>query len=357
MAAARGLGRRLLGGALLVLGTLALVAGGAELWVRLVTDDGMRYDLEMWKYARTLKRVAADPAVGHEHVPGAEARLMGVDVRIDRHGFRDQGVEVPKPPGVLRVVVLGDSFTLGWGVEAEESFPEVLEARLREVTGRAVEVVNTGVGNTNTTMQVARFLGNGRGRDGLSLGPDLVVLAWFLNDPEDTPARTSSLVFEHSAAAVHFGAAMVRLVHRLGLGRGRSEDYYRALHEDGRPGYEAAKAALLKLAAALRERRVPLLLAVLPALHEVSPYPLAGVHAKLRDLAVEEAIPFVDLAPSVEGLDASTLWVSVEDPHPNALAHARFAALLLDPVRALLGPQVDRALMAPGARGAPPPAP
>ena len=43
----------------------------------------MHFDLEMWKYARELKQIAGDPALGHEHRPHTRARLMGVDVRTE----------------------------------------------------------------------------------------------------------------------------------------------------------------------------------------------------------------------------------------------------------------------------------
>ena len=34
---------------------LVLIAGTLELYVRLVEDDGMQFDLEMWKYAKSVK--------------------------------------------------------------------------------------------------------------------------------------------------------------------------------------------------------------------------------------------------------------------------------------------------------------
>src|ERR1700716_1389416 len=37
--------------------TLALIATAVELYVRLVEDDGMQFDLEMWKYAKSVKTV------------------------------------------------------------------------------------------------------------------------------------------------------------------------------------------------------------------------------------------------------------------------------------------------------------
>ena len=65
-----------------------------------------------------------------------------VTARINNLGFR--GRDVPAARRTRhRIVTLGDSFTFGWGVEVEDSWPRVLEARLQE-RGIDVEVANLG---------------------------------------------------------------------------------------------------------------------------------------------------------------------------------------------------------------------
>src|SRR5262245_17353869 len=50
-------------------------------------------------------------------------------VKINSMGFRDREV-TPKAAGKRRVVVIGDSFVYGWGVQIEQSWPKRLEAEL-----------------------------------------------------------------------------------------------------------------------------------------------------------------------------------------------------------------------------------
>jgi len=57
-------------------------------------------------------------------------------------GFRDRDFSQSKKVKT-RIVALGDSFTYGWGVAAEESWPKVLEQRLRS-SGLDVEIANLG---------------------------------------------------------------------------------------------------------------------------------------------------------------------------------------------------------------------
>jgi hypothetical protein len=49
------------------------------------------------------------------------------------HGHRDVEVTLEKPPGVFRILVLGDSLTVGANVRQEEAYPKVLEKHLRSV--------------------------------------------------------------------------------------------------------------------------------------------------------------------------------------------------------------------------------
>lgn len=61
---------------------------------------------------------------------------------INRLGFRDREFTLTKEVGA-RILAVGDSFTYGWGVSVEQSWPKALEARLRE-HGYDVEVANLG---------------------------------------------------------------------------------------------------------------------------------------------------------------------------------------------------------------------
>lgn len=57
-------------------------------------------------------------------------------------GFRDREFDLNHKPQ-MRVLAIGDSFTFGWGVNVEQSWPKVLESSLRG-KGYDVEVANLG---------------------------------------------------------------------------------------------------------------------------------------------------------------------------------------------------------------------
>lgn len=61
---------------------------------------------------------------------------------INSLGFRDREFELNKA-GKIRILAVGDSYTYGWGVGGDETWPKLLEARLRQ-SGLDVEVANLG---------------------------------------------------------------------------------------------------------------------------------------------------------------------------------------------------------------------
>jgi hypothetical protein len=115
--------------------TIVLTALFLEVAVRLVVDDGMQFDLEMWKYARDVKVVSENPTIGHEHGANRKAALMGVDVETSAQGLRDRAFSPEPKPGVPRILMIGDSLTFGWGVPYEATFSKRIE-RLLPMTAR-----------------------------------------------------------------------------------------------------------------------------------------------------------------------------------------------------------------------------
>jgi lysophospholipase L1-like esterase len=114
----------------------------------------------------------SDRLLGWSPLPGARTRMRSpgefdVEVRINAQGFRaDREYSPVPPPGVSRIVAVGDSFTFGNGVEVHESFPSLLERRLP-----ATEVINLGVPGYGVDQQLLMLESRG-----LRFRPDVVLL-------------------------------------------------------------------------------------------------------------------------------------------------------------------------------------
>ena len=292
-----------------------------EVAVRIFFDDGKQFDLEMWKYALEVKGISSDPLIGHNHRPNRQAFLMGAQFDTNSKGLRDREFSYEKPPGRLRIMMLGDSFTVGWGAKFDETFPKRIE-RMYADRGIQAEVINTGVGNYNTIQEVEYYL-----TEGYKYNPDIVVLNFTFNDAEPVPVSSPPPTILRICYSCIFVEGRIDSVLRE-LGDKREwTDYYLGLYgDDGHAkGWLDAKAYIAKLAAFTKAHGTKLLIASMPELHDVQHYRLQKITDLVHEAADENDVAFVDLLPYVQGVPSPELWVTPPDPHPNGLAHKLFA--------------------------------
>jgi len=308
---------------LLILGVTLVCLLGLEGLTRTVVDTGMIYELEMWKYAREVKMRDANPEIGHRHRPNAQAHLMGAPVRTNAQGFRGPEIAPQAAPGVARIAFVGDSITMGWGVAEQEMFSHRVLAALQKA-GRKVDGFSQGVGNLNTAQELALFKAHGA-----ALKPDIIVLAYFINDAEPMPKYGNpSWLDQNSAAWVVLNYRLDTLSRSFGEAPDWKK-YYRDLYNDNEAGWQATQRALAGFAATARESGAQLIVFNVPEIRELEPYPFGDITAKVLDLARKHGVPAIDLLPSVAALDPPSLWVTVPDPHPNGRANAALAEGML----------------------------
>jgi hypothetical protein len=97
----------------------------------------------------------ADDSLGMRYVPGSRFQVRdaeySVEYAINEHGLRDaRSHPVPKPPGTTRVLLLGDSFTFGQGVNYHDTWAAVAERRLEEMGREDIHLVKAGIQGADT---------------------------------------------------------------------------------------------------------------------------------------------------------------------------------------------------------------
>lgn len=115
-------------------------------------------------------------------------------------GIRDREFG-KKKENEYRIVTLGDSYTMGVGLEVEDTFQRQLEVLLREGDGdKEVQVINCGVGAYAPWQE--RFLLQ---KVGFSLEPDLVILQLFpANDIEGAYLEIDRVLAAFSPQMIQF---------------------------------------------------------------------------------------------------------------------------------------------------------
>ncbi len=247
---------------------------------------------------------------------------MGVTLRTNADGFRDDEYPVARGPK-RRIVFLGDSLTLGWGVEKRDTFEQLLEDRLD--ARRPTEILNLGVGNYNTTQAVNLFIDKG-----LKYEPDQVVLFYFINDAEPVPQKSRFPGLGRLRVVTFFWsrvkAARARFTETVGF-----REFYSSLYEGEAVGWKRSQAAMRQLADLGRDRGFDVRVVILPELHELADYTFRREHALVEGFLRENGVPVLDLAPFFREVDdPQSLWVSRDDAHPNAKAHRMIADYALD---------------------------
>ena len=166
---------------MLSLGSICFFIVLAELSFRLLGIGGMPYEQPRYLYRTS-------DTLGYEFIPGAK-KIYKTDfnfntkIKINSLGLRDHEYAYEKPAGTLRILILGDSFTAGFQVDLEDTYPKVLDKILSNYVPKnyKYEVINSGVCGYDT-VQEFQFLKE----RGYKFKPDIVVVGFLMsNDVED----------------------------------------------------------------------------------------------------------------------------------------------------------------------------
>ena len=160
---------------MLVLLLLSLEASMKVLGVHFSAVVRHASDRNFWIYDRTKGWFHRPNGTGATPLSGPDRAL----VRINSLGLRGKEVSRQKPEGVKRVLVVGDSYVFGLGVDEEHTFTTHLERLLNDrfPDDAGYEVVNMGVTGYSTDQEYILFQ-----ELGMKLSPDLVILVTCDND-------------------------------------------------------------------------------------------------------------------------------------------------------------------------------
>jgi hypothetical protein len=183
---------------------LGLLEGVAYIWEQ-QQADGI-YAWEMVASRRIELVQYPEPGAGYTLIkPESNYEWQGIPVEINSHGLRSPEVSYDKPADTVRILNLGDSVAMGWGVREEETYGRQLEIAFNEqlLDGERVEVINAGVPGWNPANELAYL------QDvGMRYEPDVILLDMtIVNDiygPSALEAHNSPALIEWFRANTFF---------------------------------------------------------------------------------------------------------------------------------------------------------
>lgn len=161
--------------ALAVIGPLflfGLLEGAAYIWER--REANSLYAWELVASRRMVWEEHPIPGAGYTLIkPDSHYEWQGIPVEINSRGLRSPEITYEKLPSTFRILNLGDSIVMGWGVSEEDTYGRILETMLNEEgsVDLRFEVINAGVPGWNLENALAYLQA-----EGLKYEPDLIVL-------------------------------------------------------------------------------------------------------------------------------------------------------------------------------------
>jgi hypothetical protein len=333
-----------------------------------------------------LQYTEYDPLLGWKHQPGARARYerreFTTDVVINSRGLRDRERGYERPAGAFRVLALGDSFVEGFTVAYEDAVTQVLE-RAIAARGCPAEVVNGGTVGYSTDQQFLFYREEGRkyaadvvvlffyyndvlynaAPTNLQLpkpllsfkGGEVAVVNFPVpRRPPDKAAADGAAPAVRGSVALDWAGERLERSHpraynalaRVGLWpptrpQAMSPElrvYLRKPPADVRHGWAMTGRILRTLAAEVWRDDARLALVYVPSRMEVSDrdweltrlrygvddatFDRGAVLARLRELALAERVPLLDLTPPMREATGPLSWPYYDfDSHWNRLGH------------------------------------
>jgi hypothetical protein len=253
---------------------------------------------------------------------------------LNAMGYRERPFTPKENPHTFRILVVGDSFVEGSGCRREETFSAVLERELNRRFKEAgcparVEVFNLGRCGANTVEEVHRIV-----KESPLLQPDLIILAYVLNDPENHPPDIKFFDPPPWASAIHKifleevkSYAYYWFFTKFTLFRGEvltPNEYLMAVHEENYHGLRKAKESLVQLKNFVKEKNIDFFTIIFPIFYQ-GDYPdkLKSIHRQVFQMIQGYDMEVFDLLDFYEkqNKNLGVFAFSAYDSHPNLAAH------------------------------------
>ncbi len=245
---------------------------------------------------------------------------------INADGFRGPRLRRDKPPGVVRLLFLGDSSTFGWPYRYRDTYPALVGERLRERGLGRVEVINAGIPG-QSLVQIRNKL-----ERQLAYQPDAVFLMdgihfdKSLDHFED--ARRYAGAYDDHAFRLRFypptlvEMAVLGVVTHPFLTMRRKRDAAQVLAARAASNKRIAAAQFSALSGLLRARGIPLILLEYPS-RQVPQM----AREQERDATGRDGVSWIPLLHLFPDKNSYSFHDGI---HPDKAGHRRIAEAIVD---------------------------
>ena len=269
----------------------------------------------------------------YDYTPHSVGVTYGHPFRANRWGFRGPDFEprAHKPDGTFRLLVVGDSTTMGHAVAEEDRYSDVLGRELRRAYPETpIEVINLGVEGFETVQEVKILH-----RLWSAVDPDFVILGFSLNDPNvhydgyrphEIPLPFLLRAPLSQLESFRLSDRMYDILYRK---TSRSPDPLEQMwqaYSPQSPDWQLFQASVDEIGTFVRHKLRPAPIVI--CLDEVNQLERRGVHNQVVETFRKAGFTWVEIPTGV------FRPVSRFEGHPNEATHAHFAQALFAELQA-----------------------
>ncbi len=259
-----------------------------------------------------VMRAASEDSIVYELKPNIDSHFKLVHVKTNSKGLRDKEYSIQKPTNTFRVAVIGGSFTLGAGVEIEDTYHSLLEDRLNKESGDLqYEFINFGVG----AYRMRNKLGTLKFKV-LDYDPDLVLFV--LDGSQFTDKRYRKFVPKYTINSF-FISYVYKLISKNKLFKSKDKRASEFI-ESQINQLNLFNDALRELSVISKNYNIPICIVVLD--HDYLHLDLGN---KIKILVEENNLYFANTLPAFKDTNFDKFTIYRVDFHPNAQANKLFA--------------------------------
>jgi hypothetical protein len=261
------------------------------------------------------------PGILYELKPRLDTYFKRTRFKTNSAGLRDKEYPLDKSPKTFRVAVIGDSFTMGAGIELEETYHKLIEKKLNDTqTETTYEFINFGVGgySLNQYLEVLRH-------KAAKYKPDLILIGFCPKNDFYDPH--SNKVYKEKEKGYPFFESFLwnKLVQIFPdpEEQGWRQDILDRLkgkYDEMEKGY--MRRCFSEMGDFSRKHGIPIVVANL----EVEPTELEF----LEYITTGNGLLFINTSSSFRWENRGDYYISSLDDHPNAEANKIFAERIYD---------------------------
>lgn len=288
-------------------------------------------------------RLVFSEQIYSEYGQGPGGSNFNNSINYNSLGFRDVEHDVQNLNQKFRILVIGDSFTFGAGINDQKNiYSRLLQKKLDTEYGEnRFEVINMSV-QGYSTIDALEVLTN----KGIKFNPDLIILGYYINDAEGLDSRVGfeDLYYHHYLFPYELGGLLYRnsfmyyfaesraknVLKNLGFGNNQYTEYINHLYSDSNPFFNEHEKYLENFIALAKDENAEVVVMNIPVIANFDNYAFSFVDDYVEEITTSNNAKYFSPLPHFSGYSAEELRVSFMDSHLNELGHTIVADALFD---------------------------